>query len=142
MKLFITKIKVLFLRNMNIKEYIKESVRQVIREDVERQAIREIVKNELRKMYNEGVFEGGKPEDDDDKKDINGNAETAVAQLKNMLDNNPMIKKSKIAYALHPGVDHDSARHIFNDQLDSQEDDVLTNKEANIAIDMIHNAGA
>ena len=127
---------------MNIKEYIKESVRQVIREDVERQAIREIVKNELRKMYNEGVFEGGKPEDDDDKKDINGNAETAVAQLKNMLDNNPMIKKSKIAYALHPGVDHDSARHIFNDQLDSQEDDVLTNKEANIAIDMIHNAGA
>ena len=65
-----------------------------------------------------------------------------MAQLKNMLDNNPMIKKSKIAYALHPGVDHDSARHIFNDQLDSQEDDVLTNKEANIAIDMIHNAGA
>lgn len=128
---------------MNIKEYIKESVRQVIREDVERQAIREIVKNELRKMYNEGVFEGDKPEDDDDKKKGgNGNAETAVAQLKNMLDNNPMIKKSKIAYALHPGVDHDSARHIFNDQLDSQEDDVLTNKEANIAIDMIHNAGA
>ena len=128
---------------MNIKEYIKESVRQVIREDVERQAIREIVKNELRKMYNEGVFEGDKPEDDDDKKKGgNGNAETAVAQLKNMLDKNPMIKKSKIAYALHPGVDHDSARHIFNDQLDSQEDDVLTNKEANIAIDMIHNAGA
>lgn len=126
-----------------IKEYIKESVRQVIREDVERQAIREIVKNELRKMYNEGVFEGDKREDDDDKKkDTVGNADTATAQLKNMLDNNPMIKKSQIAYKLMPGVDHDSARHIFNDMLDPNEDDKMTTKDANIAIDAIHNAGA
>ena len=123
-----------------IKEYIKESVRQVIREDVERQAIREIIKNELRKMYNEGVFEGGK-KDDDKEKDTVGATDTARGQLKNILDNNPMIKKSQIAYALHPGVDHDSARHIFQDQLDPNEDDKLTTKDANTAIDLIHNAG-
>jgi hypothetical protein len=122
-----------------IKEYIKESVRQVIREDVERQAIREIVKNELRKMYNEGVFEGGKREDDDKEKDSVGATDTARGQLKNILDNNPMIKKSQIAYALHPGVDHDSARHIFQDQLEGS--DKLTTREANTAIDLIHNAG-
>lgn len=122
-----------------IKEYIKESVRQVIREDVERQAIREIVKNELRKMYNEGVFEGGKREDDDKEKDSVGATDTARGQLKNILDNNPMIKKSQIAYALHPGVDHDSARHIFQDQLTGE--DPLSTREANTAIDMIHNAG-
>ena len=121
-----------------IKEYIKESVRQVIREDVERQAIREIVKNELRKMYNEGVFEGGK-KDDDKEKDSVGATDTARGQLKNILDNNPMIKKSQIAYALHPGVDHDSARHIFQDQLTGE--DPLSTREANTAIDMIHNAG-
>lgn len=122
-----------------IKEYIKESVRQVIKEDVERQAIREIVKNELRKMYNEGVFEGGKREDDDKEKDSVGATDTARGQLKNILDNNPMIKKSQIAYALHPGVDHDSARHIFQDQLEGS--DKLTTREANTAIDLIHNAG-
>ena len=121
-----------------IKKYIKESVRQVIREDVERQAIREIVKNELRKMYNEGVFEGGK-KDDDKEKDSVGATDTARGQLKNILDNNPMIKKSQIAYALHPGVDHDSARHIFQDQLTGE--DPLSTHEANTAIDMIHNAG-
>jgi len=121
-----------------IKKYIKESVRQVIREDVERQAIREIVKNELRKMYNEGVFEGGK-KDDDKEKDTVGATDTARGQLKNILDNNPMIKKSQIAYALHPGVDHDSARHIFQDQLTGE--DPLSTREANTAIDMIHNAG-
>ena len=121
-----------------IKKYIKESVRQVIREDVERQAIREIVKNELRKMYNEGVFEGGK-KDDDKEKDSVGATDTARGQLKNILDNNPMIKKSQIAYALHPGVDHDSARHIFQDQLEGS--DKLTTREANTAIDLIHNAG-
>ena len=128
---------------MTIKEYIKENVRQVIKENAERKAIREIIKNELRRMYNEGVFEGGKPENNSKDKGDNKvtDAGTAVGQLKNILDNNPMIKKSKIAYALHPGVDHDSARHIFNDQLDANEDDVLSTKDANIAIDMIHNAG-
>lgn len=125
-----------------IKEYIKESVRQVIREDVERQAIREIVKNELRKMYNEGVFEGGKREDNGnkgEKGDEKAIADTARGQLNNILDNNPLIKKSQIAYKLMPGVDHDSARHILDDKLKGE--DPMSTKEANIAIDMIHNAG-
>ena len=177
---------------MNIKEYIKESVRQVIREDVERQAIREIVKNELRKMYNEGtldkmgmynkkeignriypdndtdsarhvfgaksepnlsddekkklsqnadairnfikskiqemynegVFEGGKPEDnkkDNDKEKETDATATGIGQLKAFFKDNPMIKKSQVAYEVLDGVDPDSARHIYNDILDQKD---------------------
>lgn len=124
---------------MLLKETIKQYVRDVLKENAERAAIREMVKNELRQMYNEGVFESGKEEDDDKEKDSVGVTDTARGQLKNILDNNPMIKKSQIAYALHPGVDHDSARHIFQDQLTGE--DPLSTREANTAIDMIHNAG-
>ena len=121
---------------MLLKETIKQYVRDVLRENAERAAIREMVKNELRRMYNEGVFESGKKEDDDNDKAV---ADTARGQLNNILDNNPLIKKSQIAYKLMPGVDHDSARHILNDKLSGE--DPMTTKEANIAIDMIHNAG-
>lgn len=124
---------------MDIKEYIKESVRQVIKENAERQMIREIVKSELRKMYNEGVFEGDKKDDDESNKKNSEASDTAIGQLKNILDNNPMIKKSQIAYKLMPDVDPDSARHIFNDKLNGE--DPMSTKEANIAIDAIHNAG-
>ena len=124
---------------MLLKETIKQYVRDVLKENAERAAIREMVKNELRRMYNEGVFESGKEEDDgsEDK----GATETAVGQLKNILDNNPMIKKSQVAYKVLPGVPHDSARHIFNDMLDPEEDDEMTTQDANVAIDAIHNAG-
>lgn len=117
---------------------LKSLIKECIQEEMERQAVKTIIKEELRRMYNEGVFE---KKDDDKKKGEaeDKGADTARGQLKQMLDQNPIIKKSQIAYKLLPGVDHDSARHIFNDKLNG--DDPMTTKEANIAIDMIHNAG-
>lgn len=123
---------------MDIKQLIKECVR----EQLERRIVREIVAEQLHEMWESGELNESFFEASDD----NNGGETdtmeksrALSQLNNMLDKNPIIKKSKLAYALHPDVDKDSARHIFNDQLDGE--DPIATKEVNQAIDMVHNAG-
>lgn len=119
---------------MNIKGYIKECVE----EEMQRRVVRNIIKEEMRKLYNEGVFEKS-----EDKKDDNDNdskeVQTALGQLNAILDKNPLIKKSQIAYKLHPGVDHDSARHMLDDQLKGE--DPISTTDLNTAMDLIHNAG-
>lgn len=131
---------------MDIRQLIKECVH----EEIERQTVKEIIREELKRMYNEGLFEsvdegvfgGGNKKDDkknDGKEKYSGKKRSALGQLNTILDKNPIIKKSQIAYRLHPGVDHDSARHMFQDQLDGE--DPITTKELNTAIDFIHNSG-
>lgn len=125
---------------MELKQLIRECVHEAIQENMQRKAIREIVKNELKRMYNEGVFEADKKENNNNKKDDDekGATNTARAQLNQMLKN-PAIKKSQVAYHIMPDVDPNSARHILNDKLSGE--DPLSTREANAAIDFIHNAG-
>lgn len=129
---------------------IKQLIRECLHEEIERQTVKEIIREELNRMYNEGLFEGvdeGVFEGDDKKDDKKNNEKekdsgkkrSALGQLNTILDKNPIIKKSQIAYRLHPGVDHDSARHMFQDQLEGE--DPITTKELNTAIDFIHNSG-
>ena len=120
---------------MEIKQLIKECVHDIM----EREAVKHIIREELNRMLREGMFEVKDEPSEKDDKESKGVTDTARAELNNILDKNPLIKKSQIAYKLMPGVDHDSARHIFNDMLDG--DDPMSTKEANTAIDMIHNAG-
>lgn len=123
---------------MDIKQLIKECVK----EQMERRIVREIVAEQLHKMWesgelNEAFFETS-DNNNDGKSDETGKTR-ALGQLNTLLDKNPLIKKSKIAYALHPGVDKDSARHMFNDQLEGE--DPIESKDVVKAIDMIHHAG-
>jgi hypothetical protein len=57
---------------MLLKETIKSYVREILRENAEREAIKRMVRKQLREMYNEGVFEGGskKKEDKEKKKKV------------------------------------------------------------------------
>lgn len=125
---------------MNVKQYIKECVQ----EEMMRNAVRSIVSEELHRMWRNGELNESLFEKDDDKEKIDNEkgdeaeADTARAQLNTLLKN-PAIKKSQIAYKMMPGVAKDSARHILQDKLSG--DDPMSAKEANIAIDFIHNSG-
>ena len=129
---------------------IKQLIRECVHEEIERQTVKEIIREELNRMYNEGVFEGvdeglfegGNKKDEkkkDDKEKDDGKKRSALGQLNTILDKNPIIKKSQIAYVLHPNVKRDSARHMLQDQLDGE--DPITTKEINTAIEFIHNSG-
>lgn len=125
---------------MNVKQYIKECVQ----EEMMRNAVRSIISEELHRMWrngelNESLFEKDDDDEKDSDRDDSKEKDKGLSQLNNVLDRNPIIKKSKLAYVLHPDVSKNSARHIFNDQLDGE--DPISLKDVNHALDIVHNAG-
>lgn len=126
---------------MNVKQYIKECVQ----EEMMRNTVRNIVSEELHRMWrngelNESLFEKDDDEKDSDKDDSTekDKADVARAQLSDMCDN-PAVNKAAVAYHILPGVAHDSARHIFNDMLDGE--DEMSTKQATIGISYLQNQG-
>jgi len=125
---------------MNVKQYIKECVQ----EEMMRNAVRNIVSEELHRMWRNGELNESLFEKDDDEKDKGESkgekekADAARAQLSDMCDN-PAVNKAAVAYHVLPGVAHDSARHIFNDMLDGEDD--MSTKQATIGISYLQNQG-
>lgn len=129
---------------MNIKQYIKECVK----EEMMRSTVKQLVAEELHRMWengeiNESLFEkddnDSKEKDEKNKEKLDKEkADVVRAQLADMCDN-PAVNKAAVAYKVLPGVAHDSARHIFNDMLDGE--DNMSTKQATIGISYLQNQG-
>lgn len=119
---------------------LKQLIRECVEETIYRNTVKQIIKEELTRILKEELMEKGKSNaSDKDKKDDKEHDEhSGVSDLKAFLDNNPMIKKSQIAYKVLPDVAPDSARHIFNDILDQE--DPTPKGFVNRSMDAIRNA--